>query len=412
MRFLDEWNDVLITLNTQRFRTFLTLFGIILGVGTLVFFSSLLAGMGKFMEAKLQEASGEDIITLSKRWEDEMPQNRNKQGIPLNRFDSKALSEAPHLQNGMVLNRYATRIPYGTRWGQHIWAIGTTPKAQSFYGIAVETGRFLNDHDIESASQVAILGPLAAKKLLPNEDNPIGKEIKLKGIRFRIVGILKSKPSIGTGMWTWNESAVIGESAFALRIARSKEIQEIVIKSPQAELTDYGLSYLAQIAKSTVVARHHGIQNFRITDPVKDAESKKISLLVVGGLQWAIAGVCLLVGGINIMNIMLVTVSQRTREIGIRMAIGATKASVQRQFLTEAALLAGVGGVLGVAGGALFAWALSGILTLALGPWPFIFLPIQALLGFASALFTGVAFGWYPARRAASLSPIIALRHE
>ncbi|HEY9766016.1 MAG TPA: ABC transporter permease [Chroococcales cyanobacterium] len=409
MNFLEEMKGVLATLRTQRFRTFLTLLGIILGVSTLVVFSSLIAGMGKFMERKMQEASGEDVISVARSWNQEKPK---KYAPPINLFDSLALGKTPTLEDSTVLNRYSQRVSFGSREGQVIYVIGTKPQALSFYGLEVARGRFVERNDLFDCARVAVLGSEATKKLLPGEKEPLGKEVKLKGQRFRVVGVLKPKPAMGMGMWTWDGSAVIPESSFVNRMAQSKEIGEIVVKASAPSLERFGLVRLAYAVKAVVLERHHGIQNFRITDPIKDAQTQGIAHLIVVGLEGAIAFVCLLVGGINIMNIMLVTVSQRKREIGLRRALGATKRDVQRQFLSEAAILAGLGGLLGVAGGVLVAWLLSLVLTLFFGYWPYFFMPWQTALGFSSSLLTGIAFGWIPARQAANLSPIDCLRTE
>jgi putative ABC transport system permease protein len=409
MSFFEQLKSILATLNAQRIRTLLTLLGIILGVGTLVLLSSAIEGMGKYMERGLRAASGEDIITVSRRWRDE---NTSKTAQPLDRFDSRALKTAPSLEGSRVLNTYTQRLPYGTREGQQVQVVGTTPEALGFYELEVAKGRFITQADVWSRDRVAVLGSEAATKLIDSGE-PLGQEIKLKGVRFTVVGVLAPKPTLGKGgFWTWNEAVVVNEPAFTDRLSGSKGIEDIVLRTPPDALESLGLARLAHTAKAIVLNRHRGVENFHVTDPIKDAQSLQVASLLVGGLELAIALVCLGVGGINIMNIMLVTVTQRTREIGIRRALGATRADIRRQFLVEAAILAAVGGVLGVIGGSLLAWLLSLILTATLGYWPFIFAPVQASLGFAFSLVTGLVFGWYPAHRAANLSPIECLRHE
>lgn len=409
MTLYDEWRDVLRNLLSQKFRAFLTLLGIILGVSTLIVLSSAVEGSGKFMARRMQQASGEDIISLSKRWRDE---GSGKAGIPLSRFDSRALANAPKLEGAQVLNRYSMRVPWGDRWGQHLHVVGTVPEALSFYDLAVEKGRFIAQADVFSMSKVAVLGAEAVKKLLPDEHEPIGKEVKLKGQRFKVVGVLKKKPAMGFGMFTWDGSAIVSEPCFVQRFAQSKELNEIVVKAPPIVAEQQGFSRIIYAVRAIVTGRHHGVQNFNISDPLKNAESQRVMTLIVGGLEGAVAGVCLLVGGINVMNIMLVTVSQRTREIGLRRAIGATKEQIRRQFLMEAAILSGIGGLVGVVGGTAIAWLLSQGLTMAFGYWPFVFVPFQTALGFGFALLTGVVFGWYPASMAANLDPIECLRYE
>lgn len=409
MRFLDQLKSILATLNAQRVRTVLTLLGIILGVGTLVLLSSVIEGLGKYMESGLRAASGEDIVTISRRWRDD---ESGKTAQPLDRFDSRALRSAPSLEGSRVLNTYTQRVPYGSREGQMIQAVGTTPEALGFYDLKVARGRFVTQADVWSRARVVVLGSEAVTKLLPSGE-PLGQEIKLAGTRFRVVGVLAPKPTLGQGgMWTWNGAVIVNEPAFTESIAQSRGIQDVVLRATPGALERLGLARIAWTAKAIVLNRHHGVENFDVTDPVKNAQSMQVAGLIVGGLELAIALVCLGVGGINIMNIMLVTVSQRQREIGIRRALGATRRDIRRQFLVEAAILAAVGGLLGVAGGTATAWLLALVLNATLGNWPFIFPPLQAALGFAFALLTGLVFGWYPAHRAANLSPIDCLRHE
>lgn len=410
MTFLDEIRAVFATLQAQRFRAFLTLLGIILGVGTLVVLSSAIEGLGKYMERSMQQASGEDVVSVSRRWWDD---ESGKAGVPLNRFDSRALETAGTLQGAQVLNQFSMRVPWGERWGQNVWVVGTMPQSLSFYGLEVDKGRFITQGDVFNHAKVAVVGPEALKTLLPNVKDPLGQEIKLKSERFRVIGVTKKKPSFGKGSFrTWDGTIVVPETTFIDRFARSKDLREIVVKATPPALEQLGIARLAYAVKAIVLGRHHGILNFEVTDPVKNAQSQAVVGLIVGGLEAAIALVCLGVGGINVMNIMLVTVTQRTREIGIRRAVGATQGSIRRQFLTEAAILSGVGGALGVIGGVIIAWGLAGILNMALGYWPFIFKPMQAGIGFGAALLTGVVFGWYPAHRAANLSPIECLRYE
>ncbi len=411
MGFWEEFRLVMETLRAQRARAMLTLLGIILGVGTLVALSSAISSAGLYMERTMQQASGEDIVSLTRRWWGE---DNEKPAPRLNKFDSAALRRAPTLEGSMVLNRYTTRVHWGERWGQTVWVIGATPQALPFYRLEMGTGRFVAEHDVFGRDPVAVLGSEAAKNLLPREKDPIGKELKLKGKRFRVVGVMKPKPSLGKGeFWTWNKCVVVPETAFVDRFGSDgKEVSEIVVKAPAQALQELGLGRLVEASRAIVKWRHWGVQNFKITDPEENARSKMIVTLITGALEMTVAGVCLLVGGINLMNIMLVSVLQRTREIGVRRAIGATRGNIRRTFLTEAAILAGVGGILGVLGGVGFAWLLSLVLDKAFGYWPFIFPAFEAALGFAAALLTGVVFGLFPALRAANLNPIDALRYE
>ncbi|MBM3269493.1 MAG: ABC transporter permease [Candidatus Sericytochromatia bacterium] len=411
MGFWEEFRIVLDTLRTQRARALLTLLGIILGVGTLVALSSAIGSAGLYMERTMQQASGEDIVSISRRWWGE---ENDKPAPRLNKYDSRALQKARTLEGAMILNRYSTRVQWGERWGQTVWVIGATPQALPFYRLEMGQGRFVSDGDVFGRTPIAVVGSEAAKNLLKGDKGAIGQELKLKGERFRVVGVMKPKPSLGKGeFWTWNKCVVVPETAFVDRFdARGKEVSEIVVRAPAQALADLGLSRLVESARAIIKWRHWGVENFKVTDAAENARSRMIVTLIVGALEMTVAGVCLLVGGINLMNIMLVSVLQRTREIGVRRAIGATRGNIRRTFLTEAAILAGVGGLLGVAGGLAFAWLLALVLDKAFGYWPFVFPWVEAAAGFGAALVTGVLFGLFPAIRAANLNPIDALRYE
>ncbi len=405
------WGTVWRSLTSQRLRALLTLLGIILGVGTLVVLSSAVEGMGVYMRRTLTEASGEDVISVSRKWFD---QDTGKKAPPLNRFDARALERSERLDGSRVLHQYSTRAEFGERWGQAVWVVGTVPEALDFYMLELAQGRFLTAADVDNRVPVVILGASTVRKVLAPGTRPIGATIRLKGERFKVVGVLKKKPSLGRGggFRTWDGSVIIPETAFLDRFAKTKDLREVVIRGTPSLLEERGLSGLAATAKAIVKWRHHGIQNFKVTDPAEQARSRELAQLVVGGLEAAIALVCLGVGGINIMNIMLVSVSQRTREIGIRRALGATREDIRRMFLLEALVLSATGGLLGVAGGAAVGWGLCQILTSTLGTWPFAFPVWQSLLGLVASVVIGALFGSYPARRAAELDPIVCLRNE
>lgn len=410
MGLLEELLDVLSSLNAQRFRAALTLLGVILGVGTLVFLSSLLAGSQAYLQHGIQQANGEDIISISPRGWDDRDQ---KTGPALDRFDTRALATDPALAKAGVLTRLSRRVQAGEANKERTWVVGTLPSARDIYHLDVARGRFLGQGDLWSLESVAVLGPEAATKLLPGEADPVGKEVLLDGQRFRVIGLLSGMGTNGGGWgFSWNGSAVVSEPVYQMRFARNLSISELVVKAPEAAGDKGAIAQIAHTVDQLLLNRHHGVSNYRIKDPSKDNPGDQIVAMIVLFLEVSVAAVCLGVGGINIMNIMVVTVAQRTREIGIRRALGATKWSIQRVFLAEAILLATTGGLLGLMGGNLLAWLLSLGLTRLWGYWPYVATPLPMVLGFVAAVATGAVFGWYPARRAAELPPVMCLRAE
>lgn len=395
---------------SQRVRTLLTLLGLIVGVGTLVTLSSAVAGLGAYMQRGMQQASGDDVVSVSRRWDENSIQ---RSAPPLSAFDRRAIATDPDLAGSQTLIRYSKRVPWGVRWGDDIWVVGTTPAALDFYGLGVAKGRFIAQGDVFDRSPVAVIGPDAAKKILPGVGDPVGRQILVDGNRFEVIGLLSRKPPLGQGsFWTWEGSVVVPSTTFVDRIAHSEQVQEIVVKASPLQMDRGGLWRVVDTVKAIVLNRHDQVQNFRITDPKQNAQTRQITTLVAGGLEVAIAAVCLGVGGINLMNIMLVSALSRTREIGIRRALGATRSDILAMFLLESAALALVGGIIGVAAGTVLAWLLAKALQMAFGYWPYVFVPLPAIAGLVSSVLVGVVFGLYPAHRAANLPIIDCLRYE
>lgn len=407
-RYLEELRETLADLGAQRVRAFLTLLGIILGVGTLVFLSSLVAGAEAFLKHGVQRASGSDLVSVVPEWDPDADQMR-----VIDRHDARALARATAPEGAIVLGRYVKAVNFGDRWGQRVFAVGSQPESLAMYGLTVAQGRFLAQADVWAQSNVAVLGAKAVAELLPRGVEPLGEEVKLKGHRFTVVGVLAPKPSQNKGNnWKWDTSVLVPEPVWRQRFASSQKVDEIVVKLPPGSTLDGAAGMLVRRIEAVMGLRHRGAKDFRVNDPSKESREGEVIGLIVIGLELAIAGVCLGVGGINIMNILMVTVAQRRREIGIRRSMGATKGSIQRQFLVEAGALAAIGGLLGIGVGNLAAWLASLLFTQLMGYWPFVAAPLQMALGFSAAVGTGLVFGWYPARQAAELKPIDCLRAD
>ena len=341
-RYLEELRETLTSLGAQRVRAFLTLLGIILGVGTLVFLSSLVAGAETFLKYGVQTASGTDLVSVTPRWDPETDEMRE-----IDRFDAKAVGLATAPDGAQVLARYVRKVPWGDRWGQAVFAVGTRPEAQAVYGLEVTQGRFLAQADGWAQSPVAVLGPEAAKALLPGQASPLGQEVKLKGHRFKVVGVIAPKPSRNKGnRWKWDTSVIVPEEVWRERFATGEKVEEIIVKVPAQQVATSAVGLLAAKIGAVMDVRHRGARDFEVKDPSKESGEDKLIGPIVVGLEVSIAAVCLGVGGINVMNILMVTVAQRRREIGIRRSLGATKGSIQRQFLVEAGMLAALGGLL------------------------------------------------------------------
>jgi putative ABC transport system permease protein len=233
-----------------------------------------------------------------------------------------------------------------------------------------------------------------------------------------VVGVLAKKPSLagGDGPWQWDNRVLVPDSTFDVMFPLPhgngrRGLEKIFVRLHDVRQLADRLSQVRSVVKSTILRRHYGVQNFGLSGEDGDADDDLI-LKVIKMLVLATAGISLFVGGINVMNIMLVSVTERTREIGIRRAVGAARSRILTQFLAESTLTATLGGVLGVAIGAGLSFAAARILNAVTGDWTFHLASWAPPLALGSAMFVGAAFGVYPAWRASRLDPSEALRFE
>jgi putative ABC transport system permease protein len=392
-------------LGRNKLRSFLTMLGIIVGVGAVI--AMVAIGEGAKAMVRSQIASlGTNVLVI-------LPGALNQGGVrtgygggrTLVDSDARAImEEVPSVALASPTLRQFNQVVAGNlNWNTLIQ--GVAPEFQQIRDWQVEEGRFINQADVESGTKVALIGQTVAGNLFGNED-PIDKIIRIKKIPFRVIGILGAKGQTGQGT-DQDDVAMIPYTTMQKRVLGITFVGSIVLSTVSAEKIPE-----AQRQITALLRQRHRLQAdqdddffIRNLSDIAEAASNTASIMAI--LLGSIASVSLLVGGIGIMNIMLVSVTERTREIGIRMAVGARSRDIMLQFLVEAIVMAASGGALGILLGLGSATLLN-----RLAEWPTLTQPAIVAVAFLFSGAVGVFFGFYPAQKAAHLDPIEALRYE
>lgn len=408
MDFLQTLKIALRALRTNKMRSFLTMLGIIIGIAAVI--AMMAVGSGASYVISQQIASiGSNIILV-------LPGSTTSGGLrsgtggaqTLTSDDVKAImAECPSVASAAPITRISGLAVYGNmNWSTII--MGTTPELFDIREWGVASGRAITQQDVDGAAKVCLLGQTVAENLFGSDD-PVGKIIRIRKVPFTVAGVLDRKGQSPQGQD--QDDAIF----VPLRTAQRNLVRSQMPNTIGAAMVKAKSEALLGKAEGEVQAllnQRHRITNSKEPDfstrnlseilAVAEQSSKAMSLLL-----GAVASISLIVGGIGIMNIMLVSVTERTREIGIRMAIGARRNDILFQFMTEAVLLTMIGGLIGICLGAGGATVVSRILS-----WPTL-ISIQSItIAFVFSGAVGIFFGFYPARKAAGLNPIDALRYE
>ncbi len=397
------------TLLAQRTRTLLTLLGIVIASGSLVLLVALIEGGERALLRASQEAVESDLLEVRASPPPEKDRQRTQR--PLSRYDATALAASAAFADAWVGSEqsYTAFARAGERRLQ-ITVVSSTPQARPLYRLELQSGRFLQAIDDREARRTCVIGYQIWRDLFERRD-PLGASIEVDGDVFRVVGVLRSKPTLGgnIGPRVWNRKVMLAESTFDLVHNPQRTVDRIFVRArseaaPRLEL-------LEGLTRGLLLRRHFGVMNFSMP-AAEGKEQAELIFQIAELLLLSTALVSLMVGGINVMNVMLVTVSERRREIGIRRAVGASPAAIRTQFLLESALLTGLGGVVGTFGGALACVASTWLLRLVFGHWDLCIEAWAIAAGVGSSVLTGLGFGAYPAARAARVDVIDALRSE
>jgi putative ABC transport system permease protein len=394
----------LTAIRAYKMRAFLTILGVVMGIMTVTGMSSIVAGLNASM-AKQILTLGSTTIFIRPHGPGENVDDdewRRRKGLTMDEVEAIAAKPAVKaiapLQFIPIEN-----MKYGTERARDAQVMGTTPTYEEVHDSYVEKGRFLSATDVDRAASVVVLGSDIADALFPFVD-PIDKEVSLDGRRFRVIGVLQRK-----GKFLFQSM-----DNFVLVPVNSIQKQDPRFNFMMADLKPVSPGQIEAAVDQTreTMRRYRKLKylqkdNFAIfsQDTITDLYRQ-----ITGGIYMvmiAISSIGLLVGGVGVMNIMLVSVTERTREIGVRKALGATKRDILWQFLTEAMTLTGTGGIVGILVGALAA-----LLINTFSPFPAVIQPTWVAIAFATSMAVGLTFGLWPAWKAAGLDPIDALRYE
>jgi putative ABC transport system permease protein len=332
----------------------------------------------------------------------------------LSRADARELSASRTLGSAWVSSeRGRGTIARIADKDKRITLASARPETADVYRLHLARGRFFDPDDLEGRRHVCVIGHEVAAALFAGAD-PLGAGLRIEGDVWRVVGVLEDKPMLGStdSTWVWNRKVLVPETSYDATYNPGRAADALLIRPERATPSSLvPMDDLRRLVGAVLGRRHFGVQNYDL-EPNAGARQAELILAILRVLLFGATAISLFVSGINIMNVMLVSVSERTVEIGIRRAVGAPPRAIGGQFAFEALLLTGAGGLIGVSLGAALAALAAFVLRRALGGWELIIQPWAMLGGVAVSLFIGLVFGTYPARRAARLDIVRALRNE
>jgi putative ABC transport system permease protein len=403
----------LAAIRAHKMRAFLTVLGVFIGVTTVIGMVSIITGLNRSMAEQI-ESLGSNVIYVTKH---EIgiqfggPSEEERNRPPITFEDAMAVQELCPSVDAVSPQNWGPgekTVKYKDNKVSRFELIGVMPQYEVVNNNYVEEGRFFTESDVNYRAMVTVLGVDVAETLFPNQD-PIGKQISIGGRnfspkRFLVIGVMEKRPSIlGDSQ---NNFVLLPHDTYKKLYPEEKELL-LVAKPESPELMEQAMDEITQVMRIRRGLSVDKPNNFALAtqDDLMDMYRSITSAIYL--VMVVISSIGLLVGGVGVMNIMLVSVTERTREIGIRKAIGARKKDILWQFLIEAMTLSGSGGVLGIIIGLLLGWFVGQVTPLAAGVSLF-----WIILGFSFSVSVGLVFGIYPAYRAAKLDPIVSLRYE
>ena len=405
MKMLNIVRSAFRALRRNKMRSFLTMLGIIIGVGAVI--AMLAIGQGAEYSVKQQISSlGTNVLIV-------FPGSQQTGGLRMGAGTVTTLTE----EDAWAIQKECPAVAFvspGARSGGQViagnlnWGTSIEGTGADYLEIrswAVEYGEFYSEQDIKAAAKVCILGKTVADALFP-ESTPVGQNVRIRNVPFKVLGVLSKKGQNAMGM-DQDDIILAPYTTVLRRLSHSPYLRQVLVSATSPSSIGAAQTQITELLRMRHKIAPYDADDFTIRNQSDLAATATATTGILTILLASIASVSLLVGGIGIMNIMLVSVTERTREIGIRMSVGARGRDILTQFLIEALVLSLLGGIIGILLGVGGSVAIS-----AFAKWPTIITVFSILLSFGFSIAIGIFFGFYPARKAALLNPIDALRYE
>ena len=392
-------------LYNNKLRCFLTMLGIIIGVASVITMLAIGQGSKNSIKAQISEM-GSNMIMIH-------PGSMQRGGVRQSADDNQTL-EVTDYESLQQLPGVAAISPMVSTGGQLVIGNnnypssvqGITPEYLDIRKLKVKSGTMFDEHDIKSAAKVCILGKTVVDNLFPSGDDPVGKVVRFGSIPLTVIGVLESKGTNSMGQ-DQDDIVLAPYTTVMKRMLAIDYLQGIFASATDEDMTEEVIDEITATLRQNHKLKDGADDDFTIRSQQELSEMMNSTSDMMTVLLACIAGISLLVGGIGIMNIMYVSVTERTREIGLRMSIGARSIDILSQVLIEAVIISVTGGIIGILVGVVASW-----LVKVIANWPIYIQIYSVVLSFAVCTVTGVFFGWYPARKASNLDPIEALRYE
>ena len=390
----------------NKFRAFLTMLGIIIGVASVIAMLGIGEGSKKSIRDQMSRM-GTNLVFV-------VPSSQQRGGVMLGNTNAQSL----RLSDVEALRKESTALsaisPEVRGGGQAVYANQNWPTTmyggnEDYLGIRkyeIESGRSFTEREIRSMAKVCLVGQTVIEKLWGKDYDPVGLTIRFKNIPFKVIGVLKQKGDQSFGQ-DQDDVIIAPYTTVLKRVLAIDHIQSIYTSAVSEERSQEAMDEIEEILRSEHKLKESQENDFRIMSQSELVNTFTSVSDILTTLLGAIAGISLLVGGIGIMNIMLVSVTERTREIGLRMSVGGRGVDIMMQFLVESMLLSVLGGIIGILLGLAVTKLVGSIMS-----WPVVVMSHAVILAFIVCTAIGIFFGWYPARKAANLNPIDAIRYE